>query len=100
MSYKLNEIRRKISRLRGEMLLLQQQIRALVNDDLDCSEAAFRLMAMRAEVVDLIRQRDAMGGVEACPNVAERLRQQYRPELRRKSGIAKEKPGRSRVLSG
>jgi hypothetical protein len=109
MDNKLNEIRRKISRLREEMLSLQQDVRALVNLDLDCSESSIRLMAMRAEMVDLIRQRNAMGGMEVCPDIAERLKQNYRPELRRrnvvgkgsagKGSAGKEKPGRSRALS-
>lgn len=81
------------------MLVLQNDIRFQVNHDLDCSESSFRLMAMRTEMVDLIRQRDAMGGAEACPNIAERLKENYRPALRRGRAIAKEKPGRSRALS-
>jgi hypothetical protein len=124
MDNKLNEIRRKISRLRAEMLLLQDDIRVMVNHDLDCSDASIRLMAMRVEMVRLIQQRNAMGGIEACPNIAQRLKEHYRPELRRKTSqsktlqnktlqnkslqdktfqdktaIAKEKPGRSRVQS-
>jgi hypothetical protein len=109
MDNKLNEIRRKISRLRADMLSLQEAIRALVNHDLDCSELSLRLMAMRAAMVELIRQRNARGGIEACPNIAERLKQNHRPELRRrtlqqrdtsgKSAAAKQKPGRSRTLS-
>ncbi len=86
------------------MLLLQDDIRAMVNHDLDCSEPSIRLMAMRADIMDLIRQRNAMGGMEACPNIAERLKEHHRPEVRRrtlqnKTVIAKEKPGRSRVHS-
>jgi hypothetical protein len=104
MVKKLNEIRRKISRLRAEMLSLQEAIRAHVNQGLDWSEMSLRLTAMRAEMVDLIRQRNAMGGIEPCPDTAERLKQNYRPELRRRTlrqgaVIAKEKPGRSRALS-
>src|SRR4030088_1948418 len=105
MGNKLNEIRRKISRLRADMLSLQQQIRVLVNRDLDWSESSLRLMTMRTEMMDLIQQRNARGGSEACPNVAERLRQNYRPELQRRtlrhkdtlgrSVATKEKPGRS-----
>jgi hypothetical protein len=79
MDNKLNEIRRKISRLRAEMLSLQEEIRALVNHDQDCSEPAQRLLDMRAEMVELITQRNAMGGGEVCPNIAERLREAYRP---------------------
>ena len=78
MSQKLREIRRKISRLRAEMLSLQEDMRALVNVGLDCSEPSTRLMAMRVAMVDLIRQRNAMGGMEVCPNIAERLKQNHR----------------------
>jgi hypothetical protein len=35
-----------------------------------------------------------MGGVEACPNIAERLMQNYRPELRRRNVTGKERPGK------
>jgi hypothetical protein len=98
MSRKLNEIRRKISRLRTEMLSLQEDMRALVNLGLDCSEPSIRLMAMRAAMVDLIRQRNAMGGIEVCPNVAERLKQNHRPEWPRPSVPVKARPGRSRAL--
>jgi hypothetical protein len=82
MKRKLNEIGRKISRLREEMLSLQEEVRALVNHDLDCSEPSIRLMAMRAAMVDLIRQRNAVDGIEVCPNVAEQLKQNHRPEGR------------------
>jgi hypothetical protein len=109
MASKLNEIRRKISRLRADMLSLQEEIRVVVNCDLGCAELSFRLTAMRAEMVDLIRRRNAMGGIETCPNIAERLRENYRPELQRRTlrqgdapgrtVAAKEKPGRSRALS-
>jgi hypothetical protein len=104
MDRKSNEIVRKISRLRAEMLSLQEDVRALVNHDLDCSELSLRLMAMRAGMVDLIRQRNAIGGIAACPNIAGLHKQNPRPELRRRAlqrgtVAAKEKPGRSRVLS-
>ena len=81
------------------MLLLQDHVRSLVNHDLDCSEPSIRLMAMRAEMVDLIRQRKALGGIEACHNIAERLARDRKPELRRRTMAGNEKPGRSRVLS-
>jgi hypothetical protein len=84
MDNKLNEIRRKISRLRAEMLALQEDIRTLVNEDLDCSEPATRLLAMRAGMVELIAQRTVMGGDETCPNIAERLREDHRPLSQRR----------------
>jgi hypothetical protein len=34
---------------------------------------------MRREMVSLIQKRDALGGREECPNIAERLRENYRP---------------------
>src|SRR4051812_26821584 len=99
MDSKLNEIRRNISRLRADMLVLQQDIRVQVNHDLDCSESSISLMAMRTQMVNLIARRNALGGIETCPDSAARLRQAYRPELRRRIVVPKEKPGRSRALS-
>ena len=77
------------------MLFLQEQIRDLVNQDMDCSQPSYRLLAMRAEMVQLIAQRNAMGGAELCPNIAERLRADFRP-LRRHAPDT-EKPGQSRA---
>ena len=57
MDNKINEIRRKISTLRAEMTLIEASIRDQVNRDLDCSEASYRLMAMRAEVAELVEGR-------------------------------------------
>ena len=94
MDRKLDEIHRKISRLREEMLLLQQDIRGQVNHDLDCSECSIRLMAMRAQMVGLIGQRNAIGGSEACPDSATRLQQAWRPELRRRTLAPKRKTRR------
>jgi hypothetical protein len=104
MDNKLNEILRKISRLRAEMLSLQDQIRLSVNTGLIWSEMATRLIAAQAEMIDLIRRRNAIGGIEAYPVFAARLKPSHRPELRRrivavKEKPAKKKPGRSRALS-
>jgi hypothetical protein len=79
MDNKINEIRRKISSLRAKMLEAEGSIRDQVNRDLDCTETSVQLMAMRREMVSLIGQRDALGGREECPNIAERLRRNYRP---------------------
>ena len=80
------------------MLSLQEDMRALVNLGLDCSEPSIRLLAMRAAMVNLIRQRNAMGGIEICPNVTQRLKQNHRPEWPRPSASAKARPGQSRAL--
>jgi hypothetical protein len=77
MDNKLNEIRKQISNLRVQMAEVENQIRLQVAHDMECSEASFRLM--RQELVALIRQRDAMGGAENCPTIAERLASSRRP---------------------
>jgi hypothetical protein len=82
MDNKINEIRRKISALRAKMLDTEGSIRDQINRDLDCTESSQGLMAMRREMVSLIRERDALGGGEQCPNIAERLRDNYRPVRR------------------
>jgi len=61
------------------MLEIEGSIRDQVNRDLDCTETSLRLMDMRREMMSLIGQRDALGGQETCPNIAERLRENYRP---------------------
>ena len=78
MDNKINEIRRKISALRAKMLDAEGSIRDQINRDMDCTETSVQLMAMRKEMVCLIGQRDALGGWEQCPNIAERLRENYR----------------------
>lgn len=63
MDNRFNEIRRKISVLRAEMLVTEKAVRDLVNRDLDCKDLSFRLMAMRADLAELIRRwREAGGG--------------------------------------
>jgi hypothetical protein len=79
MDNRLNDIRRKISDLRTEMLALEASIRSQVNRDLDCSEQASKLMAMRSQVIRLIAERNALGGGESCPGITERLLENYRP---------------------
>ena len=79
MDNRLNEIRKQISDLRSEMTELENQIRHQIAHDMECSEVSYRLMAKRQEVVALIRQRDALGGSESCPTIAERLASNRRP---------------------
>jgi hypothetical protein len=86
MDNKINEIRRKISALRAKMLDIEGSVRDLINRDLDCTDASLRLMDMRREMVGLIGQRDALGGGETCPDIAERLKENYRAPIRRVLG--------------
>jgi hypothetical protein len=78
MDNQLNEIRKQISNLRVRMAEVENQIGRQIAHDMECSEASFRLMAMRQELVALIRQRDAIGGAERCPTIAERLASSHR----------------------
>ncbi|UFX41693.1 hypothetical protein HAP47_0020470 [Bradyrhizobium sp. 41S5] len=59
------------------MTLVEASIRDQVNRDLDCSEASYRLMAMRAEVTELISRWKAAGGGERLPAVRERLSRSF-----------------------
>lgn len=77
MDNKINEIRRKISTLRAEMTLIEAAVRDQINRDLDCSEASYRLMAMRVEVAELIGRWKAAGGGDRLPTVQERLSRSY-----------------------
>ncbi|MDH2381145.1 hypothetical protein [Bradyrhizobium sp. CER78] len=73
------------------MTLIEASIRDQVNRDLDCSEASYRLMAMRAEVTELIGRWKAAGGGERLPTVRERLSRSYadRPIAMAKTDKAK-----------
>ena len=75
MDNRINEIRRQISALRAKMALVEVAIRDQVNHDQDCAEAACQLLAMRAELAELIGRWKAAGGSERLPTVRERLSQ-------------------------
>ena len=83
MDNKINEIRRKISYLRSEMLVLEATIRQQINRDEDCTEASLRLMAMRTTMLSLIGERDSLGGSERLLDVEERLKAEYRAVSRK-----------------
>jgi hypothetical protein len=87
MDNKLNEIRRKISFLRSEMLRFEDAIRKQVNRNEDCSQASFRLMEMRGDMLVLLRERKAIGGDEHVLNFTERLKEDYRPAEKRKKPL-------------
>ena len=79
MDNRLNEIRRKISTLRREMLDMAASIRDLVNDDRDCTESSLRLMGMWQELTALVREWALLGGGDRLPTIQERLRENCRP---------------------
>jgi hypothetical protein len=94
MDNRINDIRRKISVLRAEMLDVEAAVRDQVKRDMDCTESSLRLMGMRKEIVGLIVERDALGGRESCPNITERLRENYRP-VRKTAGKRNQPPATS-----
>jgi chorismate mutase len=83
MDNRINEIRRKISSLRAEMMKLEATMRGQVNRDLDCTEASRRLMAKRAELLMLVGEWKAAGGSDRLPTVEERLKENHRPPEKR-----------------
>ena len=83
MDNRINEIRKKISFLRSEMLRAEDAIRKQVNRDEDCTEASLRLMAMRTVLLGLIGERNNMGGGERLLDVEERLKAEYRAVSRK-----------------
>jgi hypothetical protein len=85
MDNRLNELRRKISTLRLEMLDMEASIRDLVNDDRDCTESSVRLMGMRQELTALVREWALLGGGDRLPTIQERLRENHRPLHKRKA---------------
>ena len=74
MNNKLNEIRRKISFLRSEMLRAEDAIRKMVNRNEDCTVASLQVMAMRTALLVLISERNRLGGSERLLDVDEMLK--------------------------
>ena len=80
MDNRINEISRKISSLRAEMMHVEDTMRDQIRHDLDSTEAALRLMAMRRELAALVAEWKATGGSEPLPTIEQRLKANHRPE--------------------
>jgi hypothetical protein len=61
MDNRVNKIRKQISALRLEMRETEGAMRKEVAHDLDCTGSSIRLMAMRTELADLVRERRTLG---------------------------------------
>jgi hypothetical protein len=85
MDNRLNELRRKISALRMEMLDMAAAIRDQINNDRDCAESSLRLMGMRQELTAFVREWVLLGGGERLPTIQERLRENHRAVQKRKA---------------
>jgi hypothetical protein len=84
MNNRINEISCKISSLRLRMLAEQVSVREQVNQDLDCTEAALRLLAMRTDLSALLREWKAAGGGDRLPTIRERPMKGHGPVQRSK----------------
>jgi chorismate mutase len=85
MDNRINEIRRKISSLRAEMVRVEDTMRDQIRHELDSTEAALQLMAMRTELAALVAEWKAAGGRAPLPSVQERLKANRRPAERPKT---------------
>ena len=85
MDNRINEIRRKMSVLRADMVRVEDTMHEQIKHDLDSTEAALRLMAMRAELGALVAEWKASGGSEHLPTIEERLKANNRPARKPKT---------------
>jgi len=85
MDNRINEIRRKISSLRAQMVRVEDAMRDQIRHDLDSTESALQLMAMRTELAALVADWRAAGGSEPLPTVQERLKANNRPAQKPKT---------------
>ena len=85
MDNRINEIRRKISFLRAQMVRVEDAMRDQIRHDLDSTESALRLMAMRTELAALVADWKAAGGSEPLPTIQERLKANNRPAQKPKT---------------
>jgi hypothetical protein len=74
---KLNEVRRRITVLRSRMLATEDLIRKQMGRDQDCTDTSLRLMALRTKMLELIADRDSLGGSEPLLNVEQRLKAEH-----------------------
>jgi chorismate mutase len=85
MDNRINEIRRKISSLRAQMLRVEDAMRDQIRHELDSTESALQLMAMRTELAALVADWKAAGGSEPLPTIQERLKANNRPAQKPKT---------------
>jgi hypothetical protein len=83
MDNRLNKIRKEMSALRANMLCAEDIIREQVNHDQDCTEAAQRVLDMRARMKAMVAEWKLLGGSVQLPTVEERLKERLGPTRRR-----------------
>jgi hypothetical protein len=67
------------------MVRVEDAMRDQIRHDLDSTEAALLLMAMRTELAALVADWKAAGGSEPLPTIQERLKANNRPAERPKT---------------
>jgi hypothetical protein len=85
MDNRINEIRRKMSVLRAEMVRVEDTMHDQIRRDLDSMESALRLISMRTEMAALVADWKAAGGSESLPTIQERLKANNRPSPKPKA---------------
>ena len=85
MDNRFNEIRRKISVLRAEMVRVEDAMHDQIRHDLDSTESALQLLAMRRQLAALVAEWKAAGGSEALPTILERAKANNRPAQKPKA---------------
>ena len=85
MDNRINEIRRKMSVLRAEMVRVEDTMHDQIRRDLDSMESALRLISMRTEMAALDADWKAAGGSESLPTIQERLKANNRPSPKPKA---------------
>ena len=88
MDNRLNRIRKEMSVLRAEMLRAEDVIRHQVNHDQDCTEAAQRVLEMRARMKAMVSEWKLLGGCVQLPTVEERLKEKRGAPSRRPRYVA------------
>ena len=79
MDNRINEIRRKISLLRGEMVRVEDAMHDQIRRDLDGTESALQLIAMRKQLAVLVAEWKAACGSEPLPTIQEQLKANHWP---------------------
>lgn len=83
MDNRLNRTRKEMSALRVQMLRAEDVIRDQVNRDQDCTEAALRVLTMRARMTAIVHEWKLLGGLAHLPTVEERLKEKRGVQTRR-----------------
>jgi len=79
MDNRINEIRRKISVLRGAMVRVEHAMHDQIRRDLDCTDSALQLLGLRKRLAALLAEWKTAGGSEPLPTIEERLKANGRP---------------------